>query len=301
MAALPASAQNGRLIDATPVRLTPALLRCADPDLQPQLAQLEIASITYLSDGLRVKGYRVKPRRGTRLPCVIYNRGGNLDFGALDDAAAASSLARIASWGYVVVASQYRGNAGGEGREEFGGRDVDDVLNLIPLLESMREADAARIGMVGWSRGGLMTYIALTRTDRIAGAILGSSESDAFESLQKRPEMEKIYADLVPNYGSRKEEALTARSPIRWPEKLSSRTPLLLLHGSADWRVNPTQALAMADALYGARRPFRLVFFEGGDHGLTRDRPEVERLMKDWLDRYVRDLLPVPSLEPKGN
>ena len=41
----------------------------------------------------------------------------------------------------MVVASQYRGNAGGEGKEEFGGKDVNDVLNLLPLLESLPKAD----------------------------------------------------------------------------------------------------------------------------------------------------------------
>jgi len=56
-------------------------------------------------------------------------------------------LGRIATWGYVVAASQYRGNAGGQGKEEFGGADVDDVLNLIPLLESLPQADTTRIGM----------------------------------------------------------------------------------------------------------------------------------------------------------
>jgi hypothetical protein len=37
----------------------------------------------------------------------------------------------------VVVASQYRGNGGGEGHEEFGGAEVHDILNLIPLAKSL--------------------------------------------------------------------------------------------------------------------------------------------------------------------
>lgn len=219
----------------------------------------------------------------------------------LTDVRAAAMLGRVASWGYVVVASQYRGNAGGEGKEEFGGKDVNDVLHLIPLLESLPRADGKRIGMYGWSRGGMMTYLALTKTDRIASAVVGSGAADAFDNIQRRPEMEKpVYAELIPDYAEHKEAALAARSAVRWPEKLHKQTPILLLHGSADWRVHPTEALTTASKLFESKHPFRFVFFEGGDHGLTEHREEVDRLIRNWLDRYVRDKKPWPSLEPHG-
>ena len=289
--------QNGKLVQSSPVRL-----KTAGPHALAILDKVEVRSITYLSDGLKVKGYLAVPKEGKKLPCVIYNRGGNRSFGAIDDDEAVYELGRIATWGYVVAASQYRGNAGGEGREEFGGADVDDVLNLIPLLKSLPQADTSRIGMYGWSRGGMMTYLALTRTDRIAAAVIGGGSSDLFDGMKQRPDMEKyVYAQLIPNYAKNKEAALAARSAIRWPEKINKKTPLLLLHGSADWRVDPTEALAMVSALYKSKQPFRFVFFEGGDHGLTEYQGEVNRLTKDWLDRYVRDRKPWPSLKPHGD
>jgi dipeptidyl aminopeptidase/acylaminoacyl peptidase len=270
--------------------------------VQSGRAEVEVYSITYLSDGLEVKGYLAMPTAGENLPCVIFNRGGNRDFGALSDKGAANSLGEFASWGYVAVASQYRGNAGGEGQEEFGGADVIDVLNLIPLLESLPWADASRIGMFGWSRGGMMTYIALARTDRIAAAIVGAGIVDLFDAIERRPEMEEgVYVALIPNYLNNKENALKARSAIYWPEELSKTTPILLLHGSADWRVHPTQAIHMALALYESEHPFRFVFFEGGDHSLSEYQEEVDRLVKDWLDYYVRDQKPWPSLVPHGD
>ena len=54
----------------------------------------------------------------------------------------------------MVLASQYRGNDGGQGKEEFGGSDINDVLNLIPLAESISFMNADRIVMLGFSRGG---------------------------------------------------------------------------------------------------------------------------------------------------
>jgi dipeptidyl aminopeptidase/acylaminoacyl peptidase len=306
-----ACGQDGKLVDSTPVNLTDeqiAKLETDRPHLRGRVRDIadtvDIKSITYLSDGLKVKGYLAMPKarkEGEKLPCVIRNRGGNREFGAITDAQATVMLGSIASWGYVVVASQYRGNVGGEGKEEFGGRDVDDVLSLIPLLESLPEADATRIGMEGWSRGGMMTYLALTRTDRIAAAVVGAGAADLGNSIKSRPEMEtEVYAQLIPNYATDKEAALAARSAVHWPEKLHKKTPILLLHGSADRRVDPAAALAMASELYECEHPFRFVFFEGGDHGLSEHREEVRRLTRDWLDHYVRDKRPWPSLEPHG-
>jgi dipeptidyl aminopeptidase/acylaminoacyl peptidase len=119
-------------------------------------AEVQVLSITYLRDGLEVEGYPAMPTVSENLPCVIFNRGGNRELGAPSDEQAARVLGKLAGWGYVVVASQYRGNAGGEVREESGGADVNDVLNLIPLLESLPQADATRIGLFGQSRGGMM-------------------------------------------------------------------------------------------------------------------------------------------------
>jgi dipeptidyl aminopeptidase/acylaminoacyl peptidase len=262
---------------------------------------IELSRITYESDGLKVRGYLASPKEGEALPCVIFNRGGNREFGALDDLRALYLLGVVAARDYVVVASQYRGNGGGEGREEFGGAEVNDILNLIPLLEKLPRADASRIGMFGWSRGGMMTYLALARTDRMRAAIVGAGVADSFETVEARPEMEKsVYAELVPDWKEWREQALVERSAIRWPEKLAANTPILILHGTGDWRVSPTQSLRMAEALFELRRPYRLMMFEGGDHGLSEFRDEVNEAVGAWLDRYVRDGERWPSLEPHG-
>jgi dipeptidyl aminopeptidase/acylaminoacyl peptidase len=302
------AAQDGRIVAVDTIRPADDVRqRLAERavelgfDLNDVLRHVMVQRITYLSDGLRVRGYLVEPVAGSDLPAVIYNRGGNREFGALSDNAAFLMLAPLARHGYVVVASQYRGNLGGEGAEEFGGADVGDVLNLIPLLDQHPRVDAARLGMYGWSRGGMMTYLALTRTDRIRAAVVGAGMSDAFDIVARRPEMEdSVMAQIVPDWSTEREAALEARSAVRWPERLHKGTPILLLHGSSDWRVHPSQALDMARALYEVRHPFRLVFFEGDDHGLTANSIEVNRLVLDWLNRYVRDGAPLPDLEPHG-
>jgi dipeptidyl aminopeptidase/acylaminoacyl peptidase len=289
---------NGTLLEATAVQ--PADGGSWDPALARVLDAVDVSRIVYSSDGLKVRGYLANPKRAERLPAVILNRGGNREFGALTDEAAVGSLGSLAAKGYVVVASQYRGCGGSEGQEEWGGADVGDVLNLIPLIESLPQADPTRIGMVGWSRGGMMTYLALARTDRIAAAIAGSAVTDLAALGAARPDMEEVFRDLIPGYRERRQEALDARSAVRWPEKLCKQTPVLILAGSADWRVDPQQALDMAGALLQAQHPFRLVLLEGGDHGLGEHHLEVQRLVEEWLGRYLRDRTPWPSLEPHG-
>ena len=301
----PRPLKDGQLIARLPMAIPAELL---DPDGSPleknaYLDLVDIDEMVYISDGLRVAGHIIPPKTPGPHPCLIYNRGGNREFGVNSPLRVALRLARFASWGYMVVASQYRGNGGGkEGVEEFGGVEVADVLNLIPLLESLdHEADASRIGMIGFSRGGLMTYLALAGTDRLLAAAIVAGVTDSRFTIEDRPDMETfVYAELIPDYWNAKEEALTARSPIEWPERLCPTTPILLLHGTADWRVHPTESLRMAEALYELRRPYRIIMYEGADHGLSEFRPEAYGEIRSWLDRYVRDKEELPNLEPHG-
>jgi len=72
--------------------------------------------IFYKSDGLRVRGYISSPiDKSKKYPCVIWNRGGIGNKGVIDSFTARGIFGQLASWGYVVFATQYRGNDGGDG------------------------------------------------------------------------------------------------------------------------------------------------------------------------------------------
>ncbi len=264
------------------------------------LRRLHAERITYLSDGLRVTAYLVRPAEGGPYPGIVYNRGGNKEFGKITPAKVAFVMGRVAAMGYVVGGSQYRGNDGGEGREEFGGRDVDDVLNMVPLLKSLPQVDSTRLGIFGWSRGGMMTYLTLMRTAVFRAAVVGGGLSDLFLMKKSRPDMEEVYFDLIPGYARDQEGTLDARSAVRHADRLCKTTPVLMLHGTADWRVVPQMALDMAAAMLQAQVPYRLVMLEGGDHGLTEHNEEVYRQIRMWLDRFVKGDAPLPDLTPHG-
>lgn len=267
----------------------------------PYIENLNIEDITYRSDDLKVKGFLIYPKKKGVYPCIIYNRGGNREFGALTPEKVVKYLALMASWGYVVVASQYRGNMGGEGREQFGGDDINDVLNMIPLLEQLSNTDTERIGMIGGSRGGLMTYKALTLTNRIRAAAIRCGVTDLTAWTEDRKDMIEVYKDLIPGFDPNEKTSLISRSPIYWAEKMCKSTPILIMHGTADWRVNPLSSIKMAEKLIELKHPFRLVMFEGSDHSLTEHRDERNRLMKEWMDRFVKNKGTMPDLEPHGD
>ena len=291
------SSTNGTIVSKTPY-IFPEDVQASD---FPYLEEVEASEIFYLSDGLKVKGFYIRPKRGGPHPCVIYNRGGNREFGAIVGKTVASLLCRIASWGYIVVASQYRGNDGGEGREEFGGADINDVLNLFQLLDKDPQADSSRIGMYGGSRGGMMTCLALAKTDRVKAAVIRCGASDLTDWKEDRSDMVEVYRDLIPGFDEDPEGTLVARSAVYWPERLCKTTPILIMHGTADWRVNPKSSLKLAEGLLKTRHPFRLVLLEGADHALSEFLEERNRLTKDWLDRYVKNGEPLPNLEPHGD
>lgn len=265
------------------------------------LDSIEIYSITYLSDGLKINGLLVKPKKNGKYPCIIYNRGGNRNFGSLKIAHGAITLGQIAKEGYVVIASQYRGNVGSEGQEEFGGKDVNDITILPEVLKEIEVADVDKIGMYGWSRGGMMTYLALTKTDKIKAAVVGGAISDNFASIEDRPEMETgVLSELIPNYTENKVIELEKRSAINWADKFPKNVPILMLHGTSDWRVKPEQSLKLALEFEKFRIPYRLVMFEGGDHGISEHKNEVDVQVINWFNKYLKNNNSIPNMEYHG-
>jgi len=308
-------AQNGKIISRHDFELTKydtLMNRIATRDNGEWVYKKEyeylnnvvLEEIFYESDGLKVKAYLVTPKGTVKdgYPSIIYNRGGNREFGSLNEYKMVFILARVASWGYNVVASQYRGNDGGEGSEEFGGTDVNDVLNLIPLVENLPNAHPEKIGMYGWSRGGMMTYLALMKTNKIKAAVVGGALSDLKMMDDSRDgEMgQYVFSELMPNYAEDKDKLLRERSAVFNADKLCKTTPILLLHGTADWRVVPEESLNMAMAMQKAKVPYSLIMLEGGDHGLNEFGDDVDNFTQAWFKKYLDRSAPLPNLEPHG-
>jgi dipeptidyl aminopeptidase/acylaminoacyl peptidase len=252
-------------------------------DKYSYLDSLDIYYIKYLSDSLTISGFTIEPKFGAKFPTIILNRGGNKEFGAWTVGSLIEWGSRIAKSGYIIIASQYRGNSGSMGKDEFGGEDVNDVLNLIPVVQEIPKSDTSRIGMYGWSRGGLMTYLALTQTSKIKTAIIGGAPTDLIKLLKQRPEMERVYEELIPNYATNKSIELEKRSAIFWTHKLCKTTSYLILHGKSDQRVDYSQAVEFEEKLKSNQLNTKIKIFEGADHGLSECKEEKDRIILEWL------------------
>ena len=259
---------------------------------------VRVFRMKYLSNGHLVVGFVLEPRKAAKkLPCIIYNRGGSGDFGRIEPEGLFLRLALMASWGYLVIASQYSGNDGGEGKDEMGGEDLEDVLALHKILKSYSRADVTRIGMYGGSRGGMMTYQCLAKVRWLKAAVVVAGSADHFRSEKLRPEMivhhKKMYG------GSIKEKK--KRSAVLWVNKFSKKAPVLLIHGTSDWRVSPLDSLDMSREMLREKVPHRLVMFEGADHNITEFSGIRFEMAHKWLDRYVRDGEKLPNLKLHGD
>lgn len=237
-------------------------------------------AVTYASGGQTVSGYVVRPKRQgeiRKLPLLVYNRGGNGEFGRLDSLQVFQKLLPLARAGFVVVASQYRDI------DEFGGKDVDDVIRLIDLSRSLPEVDGGQTFLVGQSRGAMMSYLIARRRDDITAMATIAGATDLNAGLVWRPEMERVYSARIPGYASNAEAELSARSAIHWAENLPADMPVLLLHGEADDRIHVEDSRAMAARLLQLGRPHKLVVYPGDNHGLQQNWSAARLEILNWF------------------
>lgn len=245
--------------------------------------EIDCYRIKYLSDGLKVVGFIVKPKKiNNKLPVIIFNRGGNREYYKISEETL-RVLSYYASQNYVILASQYRGNDGGQGHEAFGGKDVNDVLSLIPLAQSLSYTDSTKIVMLGASRGGMMTYLAIKEGADIRAAAVISGFTDLFQTYQERDDkMKKVLRELVGD----DDNEYKIRSACYWPERID--VPVLILHGEDDYRIKVTQAQKLSKKLAAAGKVHKLVVYPKGDHGLKTHHHERDRRILEWFETYLK-------------
>jgi dipeptidyl aminopeptidase/acylaminoacyl peptidase len=247
---------------------------------------VERLRVVYSSGGLRVTGFVYRPARiarGAKLPAIVYNRGGNRDYGAID-AWDKVIFHRLARSGFVVLASQYRGADGGEGSDEFGGSDLQDVMSLFPLARGLGSVDMGNVFMLGFSRGGMMTYLAIRDGAPVQAAAVVGGLADLPDLAAYRPPMRRMWTRLWAPFGGATESLMEERSAIRWPERLDK--PLLLLHGGDDESVPLEQSLRLAAALRAAGSRVELCVFPDDGHELARHGIERDARVLGWFRAF---------------
>lgn len=277
--------------EITATRLNPALLH-----------GIQFFHFSYLSDGKKVNGYFATPEGEGPKPCILWNDGGVAKYFPFPSELAPKKFLWLLKAGYAVIACNYKDEANSEAKDEFGGQDVDHVLNLLEILAEFPEIDTTSLGMFGWSRGGMESYMVHTRTDKIRATVVGGAPSDLFLNAEHRPEMElHVFADVMPDYKISRHAALNRRSAIKWADQFPRDVPILILHGTSDWRVRPEQSIRLALELDKYRVPYRLILYEGGDHGISEHKEESNGEAIKWFDRFVKNKEALPNMAFHGN
>jgi dienelactone hydrolase len=250
--------------------------------------KFKVYEITYISDGLRVKGYLSLPLTPGPHPAIIWCRGGHKNYGLAEY----YQISNYTYWlGYVAVGSQYRGNMGGDGQDQFGGGDVNDVVNLIPLLKSLPEVDPDHIGLVGASRGGMMAYMTLRKqtlagTNDIKVAVIVSGSADLFFAAQKQPDMlNGVFIPLIGGTPQQLPKEYEARSAVYWANDIN--VPILLQHGDQDVHVYIDEANKMAAELQKYGKTYKYIVYPGRGHDLIMSGQNWTDQLA-WIKSYLQ-------------
>lgn len=236
---------------------------------------------TYISDGYKVKAYISIPlaivENQSKGKCILYNRGGNSKIALLED----KDTARLcAATNRIVIASQYRGAGGGEGKDEFGGSDLNDVVTLIDLCESQFTfVDMNDFCVAGVSRGGMMSYMLSRQDDRVKRIIAISAVSDLFKAYEEREDMQKVLYNYIGATPEQAPNEYQNRSAFYWADEIT--VPILIIHSKYDEQVSFAQAEDLYKKLKQTNTEVSFVVRDDGVHGLSKDDNKV---ILNWLD-----------------
>lgn len=242
----------------------------------------------YFSGTYRVEGFLAVPKNLSlqgRYPYVLYNRGGNRNFGSLQACGllVMNSLF-LSDDRSVLFAPQFRGALGSEGKDEYGGGEIEDLFAARNILLQMPFIDPKNAFMVGWSRGGMTSYIALKRGMILNAVAVLAGIPDLHSVDQSRPDMKKVFDELIPGIEKNRKAALDSRSAVAWPEALKS--PLLILHGQMDVKAPIGPVLRLDRELTQLGKPHRLVVYPQAGHFFEGAERDLGEQVRAWFKLY---------------
>lgn len=198
----------------------------------------------------------------------------------------------LAAQGYAVVAANPRGSSG-RGRDfsyaiwaDWGTPDFVDVMAAVDHVIELGVADADRLGVGGWSYGGILTNYVITKTDRFKAAISGASEVN-YTANYGHDHYQRVWEDEL-GLPWENTELWIRISPFFHVADVT--TPTLVMCGQEDWNV----PLQNSDQLYQALRrlgvPTQLVIYPGESHGISRPSFQVDRYERyvAWYDQWLK-------------
>lgn len=198
----------------------------------------------------------------------------------------------FAANGYVVVISNPRGSSG-YGQDfsaaifaEWGVKDFEDVMAAVDYTIAEGYSDPERLGVGGWSYGGILTNYVITKTDRFEGAITGASEVNYLANYGHDHYQLEWELELGLPWENR--EVWEKISPFNDVDKVT--TPTLIMGGMEDWNVPIQNSEQLYLALRRRGITTQLVVYPDESHGISRPSFQKDRYARylAWYDTHVR-------------
>ncbi len=215
----------------------------------PSKQGINIQEWTYPSGKLKVKGkLYTAAKTTTPQSLIIFNHDGISGISKYHEL---SSL-RLASKGFAVFSPSYRGEDGSEGQIEIAKGEVDDVINVLPLLRSVVKTDS--VYLMGASHGALISLLAASRLapGEIKGVIFAYGVADIYSWWDYLKKAGKLGKDPITRrtYGDgpqARPQSFSIRHGLTAAEKL--QVPILILQGGQDDITPPQQGRILAQTL----------------------------------------------------
>lgn len=276
--------------------MPPAQLTHLNRDLLNDIELGEFSSFTFPGwHGEAVQAWQVKPPGfdpGRRYPLLLLMHGG--PEGAWNNMFHYRWNAQLfAAAGYIVIEPNFHGSTGfglkfmDAIKGQWGGAPYEDQMKAVDVALTWPYVDATRISAAGASYGGYMANWVEGHTDRFRTIV---SHDGLYDLLAAIYSADFVGGTLQEFKGTawQNPQALIEQAPITYARNF--RTPMLIVHGANDYRVDPSQGLSMFQVLQAKHVPSKLLYFEAENHWVLKPADSVlwYHTVLDWIDQWTK-------------
>ncbi|HEX9485142.1 MAG TPA: S9 family peptidase [Gemmatimonadaceae bacterium] len=260
-------------------------------------AQIKLGTVSPFTsksrDGTEVHSLIYRPADaapGVRLPLVVYIHGGpngqdafRFDF----------DRQLFAVNGYAVLAVNYRGSSGrGSVYQkaifaDWGNKEVQDIIGAVDEAVRQGVADANRLGIGGWSYGGILTDYTIATTQRFRAAVSGAGSALQLSMYGTDQYITQYELEIGAPWKAQ-QKWIDISYPFFHADRI--KTPTLFMGGQSDFNVPIIGGEQMYQALRSLGIETGLVIYPNQFHGLTVPSYRVDRLQRflAWYDRHLK-------------
>ncbi|UCC39646.1 MAG: S9 family peptidase [Candidatus Aminicenantes bacterium] len=247
------------------------------------------------NDGLPIEGLLYLPadyKQGQKLPLILNIHGGPA---GVYTNRFSSGMHIFAGLGYASLAPNVRGSSGYTDKllrgnmEDIGGGDYWDLITGVDEVIKKGIADRGKLGVRGWSYGGILGGWTLTQTDRFKAAALGAMVSDwASEyGMGFSYDVRLWYIGGTPWDNPEKYREMSSLTHIK-----NVKTPVILFHGERDTTCTIGQSMNYFTALHEMGKTVRFLRFPREPHGFREPHHQRIRTVEEiaWMQKHIQGI-----------